>query len=170
MPNRSDVERVERDLLARRPALCSAARSAPSTTSSGASPAAAASARPVATDAQRALLVRRALAGASLNGLGRSARFGGFADALLATLGELESGLLDPDELDGDLAALYAAYRAELDRLGLWDRDLLRRRAAERLAVRARRLARRAGLRLRLRGSDRRRVGAARGARRAARR
>ena len=28
---------------------------------------------------------------------------------------------------------LYAAYRAELDRLGLWDRDLLRRRACERL-------------------------------------
>ena len=43
--------------------------------------------------------------------------------------------MLDPSDLDGDLAALYAAYRAELDRLGLWDRDLLRRRAAERLAT-----------------------------------
>ena len=52
---------------------------------------------------------------------------------------------------------LYAAYRAELDRLGLWDRDLLRRRAAERARGRARRLARRARLRLRLRGPDRRR-------------
>ena len=29
--------------------------------------------------------------------------------------------------------ALYAAYRGELDRLGLWDRDLLRRHAAERV-------------------------------------
>ena len=61
---------------------------------------------------------------------------------------------------------LYAAYRAELDRLGLWDRDPQRRRAAERLADRPRRVARRAGLRLRLRGPDRRRVDAARGARR----
>ena len=78
--------------------------------------------------------------------------------------------MLDPGDLDGDLAELYAAYRAELDRLGLWDRDLLRRRAAERLAVRPRRLARRARVRLRLRRSDRRRVVAARGARRPGRR
>ena len=46
---------------------------------------------------------------------------------------ELESGLLEPEQLDGDLALLYASYREELDRLGLWDRDLLRRRAVERL-------------------------------------
>src|SRR5439155_13751479 len=36
-------------------------------------------------------------------------------------------------DLVGDLAVLYAAYRAELDRLERWDRDLLRRCAAERL-------------------------------------
>ena len=89
--------------------------------------------RPVTSDAQRALVARRILAGTPLNGLGRSARFAGFADALLATLAELESGLLEPEQLDGDLALLYAAYREELDRLGLWDRDLLRRRAVERL-------------------------------------
>src|SRR5204862_6704034 len=41
--------------------------------------------------------------------------------------------LLDPGDLVGVLARLYAASRAELDLLGLWDRDLLRRRAAERL-------------------------------------
>src|SRR5437899_1170379 len=43
--------------------------------------------------------------------------------------------LLEPylARLDGELAGLYAAYRAELDALGLWDRDLLRRRACERL-------------------------------------
>ena len=35
--------------------------------------------------------------------------------------------------MEGDLGLLYSAYRAELDRLGLWDRDLLRRRAVERL-------------------------------------
>jgi len=60
----------------------------------------------------------------------RSARTGGFADTLLSTLGELEQGMLDPGDLAGDLAQLYAGYRAELDRLKLWDRDLLRRRAA----------------------------------------
>jgi ATP-dependent helicase/DNAse subunit B len=133
VPNRSDVDRVERDLLAIQPALLGGSigtfddlfkRLARGGSQS----------RPVATEAQRALIVRRALAGQSLNGLGRSARFGGFADALLATVGELESGLLDPNDLDGELAALYAAYRGELDRLGMWDRDLLRRHAAERVA------------------------------------
>src|SRR6266545_2919095 len=133
VPNRSDVERVERDLLELQPALLGGsigtfddlfrriARGG-------------ADLRPVATEAQRALLVRRALAGQSLNGLGRSARFGGFADSLLSAVAELESGLLDPNDLDGELAALYAAYRAELDRRGLWDQDLLRRHAAERVA------------------------------------
>jgi ATP-dependent helicase/nuclease subunit B len=132
VPNRSDVEQVERQLLELQPALLAgsigtfddlfkriARRGG--------------DARPVASDAQRALLVRRALAGRSLNGLGRSARFGGFADALLSTVAELEAGLLDPNDLDGELATLYAAYRAELDRLDLWDRDLLRRHAAERV-------------------------------------
>src|SRR6185503_8550009 len=80
-----------------------------------------------------ALVVRRTVAGASLNGLTRSSRTGGFADALLQTLAELESGLLEPADLDGDLALLYGAYRVELDRLGVWDEDLLRRRAAERV-------------------------------------
>src|SRR5438094_2330867 len=133
VPNRSDVERVERDLLAIQPALLGGSigtfddlfrRLARGGTDT----------RPVATEAQRALIVRRALAGQSLNGLGRSARFGGFADALLSTVAELESGLLDPNDLEGELATLYAAYRAELDRLNLWDRDLLRRRAADRVA------------------------------------
>src|SRR3954447_14748120 len=133
VPNRSDVERVERDLLELQPALLGGsigtfddlfrqiARRGGDV-------------RQVETDAERALIGRRALAGRSLNGLGRSARFGGFADALLSTVAELESGLLDPNDLDGELGALYAAYRAELDRLSLWDRDLLRRHAAERVA------------------------------------
>ena len=132
VPNRSDVDRVERELVARRPALLGGtigtfddvferiAYDGPD-------------ARPVLSATQRALLVRRVLATASLNGLGASARFGGFADELLRVIGELESGLVDPEEIDTSLAPLYAAYRAELDRLGRWDRDLLRRRAAERL-------------------------------------
>jgi len=134
VPNRPDVDRIERDLLERSPALLGGSigtfadlfeRLARSD----------ASARPVATEAQRALIVRRVLARARLNGLGRSARFQGFSDSLAGTLGELESGLLEPGDLgDGDLAALYAAYREELDRLGLWDRDYERRHAAGRVA------------------------------------
>jgi ATP-dependent helicase/DNAse subunit B len=132
VPTASDVERVERDLLARCGCLFSGeigtfddlfgrlVRNDPMK-------------RPVATDAQRVLLVRRALASASLNGLSRSARTSGFGDTLLQTLGELEQGMLDPADLGGDLARLYAGYRDELDRLGLWDRALARRRAAERL-------------------------------------
>src|SRR3954465_13303221 len=76
VPNRSDVEAVERELLKLQPALLAGsigtfddlftriARGGAQT-------------RPVATEAQRTLVVRRALAGQSLNGLGRSARFGG---------------------------------------------------------------------------------------------
>jgi ATP-dependent helicase/DNAse subunit B len=132
VPNRSDVDRVERELLASCGALLGGqigtfddlfrrvARDGGEH-------------RSVATDAQRALIVRRAVARARLNGWTRSARFSGFADALSATLGELESGLVEPAELEGDLAGLYGEYLAELDRLGLWDRDLHRRAAAQRV-------------------------------------
>ena len=132
VPGRSDVERVERDLLARSSALLGGsigtfddvfervARSGKE-------------ARPLLSDAQRSLVVRRIVGDASLNGLGRSARFAGFADSLAATLAELEAGLVEPQSLEGDLARLYAAYRSELDRLARWDRDLLRRHAVQRL-------------------------------------
>jgi ATP-dependent helicase/nuclease subunit B len=132
VPNRADVDRVERDLLQRAGALLGGsigtfddvferiARGSPEY-------------RPVASDAQRTLVVKRALASVPLNGLGASARRGGFAPVLLAALGELQSGLLEPEAIDGDLGRLYAAYRLELERTGLWDRDLLRARAAERL-------------------------------------
>ncbi|MEP6910276.1 MAG: PD-(D/E)XK nuclease family protein [Actinomycetota bacterium] len=133
VPYGSDVERIERELLARRGALLSGrigtfddlfqrlARDG------GAN-------RPVVTNAQRQLIVRTAVSAASLNGLGTSARFAGFADALSGALSELESGLVEPTDLEGDLARLYVAYRAELDRLERWDRDLQRRYAAERVA------------------------------------
>jgi ATP-dependent helicase/nuclease subunit B len=134
VPNRPDVDRAERDLLELQPALLGGTIGTfddlfRQIARESAAP------RRVVSDAQRALLIRRAVsvARAGMNGFGRSARFGGFADALLACVGELESGLLDPGDLDGDLGSLYAAYRAELDRLELWDRDLMRRGAAERL-------------------------------------
>ncbi len=132
VPNRSDVEPIERDLLQRCGALLAGSIGTfddvfRELVQGAEGP------RPVLSDAQRALVARRVLGRTPLNGLGRSARFPGFADSLLAVLGELESGLLEPAQLDGDLALLYAAYREELDRLGLWDRDLLRRAAVERL-------------------------------------
>ena len=131
VPNRSDVDRVEHDLLSRRSALFSGAIG--TFDDVFARIAAGGDARPIVSDLQRSLIVRRIVGGAALNGLGRSARFAGFVDSLASTLAELESGLLEPEQLDGDLARLYAAYRSELDRLELWDRDRLRRHAVERL-------------------------------------
>jgi ATP-dependent helicase/DNAse subunit B len=135
VPNRSDVDRVERDLLARCGCLLGGSigtfddlfeRIAAGDGRRG----------PVLSQAQRLLAARHAVDGVLRAGDlagARSARFAGFVDTLLTALGELESGLLEPADLEGDLALLYAAYRAELERLGAWDRDLLRRRAAERL-------------------------------------
>ena len=133
VPNRSDVERVERDLLRRTGALLGGAigtfddlfeRLA---RGNGAH-------RPVVSPAQRALLLRRVVQGARLESLEASSRFSGFADSLGAIVSELEAALLEPDALEGELAELYRSYRAELDRLGLWDRDLERRHGAERVS------------------------------------
>jgi ATP-dependent helicase/DNAse subunit B len=133
VPNGSDVERVERDLLRRSGALLGGSigtfddvfeRIAAGNGGT----------RVVAGDAQRAIVLRRVVSSARLGEIGASARFGGFAEALGTAIAELEAGLLDPDDLDGDLGELYRRYREELDRLGLWDRDLRRRYAADRIA------------------------------------
>ena len=133
VPNRPDVEWAERELLARSPALLGGwistfpdlfARLVDGHPRR----------RPVASDAQQLLILRAALARTALNGLGDSARSAGFADALRDAITEVEAGLVEPGDLDGPLAKLYAAYREELDRLGLWDKNLLRGAAAERLA------------------------------------
>ncbi len=134
VPNGAEVDRIERDLLTRSPALLGGSigtfddlfaqvRAAPRGES-----------RPVIRPAQRRLLLARVVAGTSLNGLSASARFPGFADALGSALTDVEAALLEPADLDGPLAALHGRYRAELETLGLWDRDLERRRAAERVA------------------------------------
>jgi ATP-dependent helicase/nuclease subunit B len=132
VPNRAEVDRVERDLLAWRPALLGGAIGTfddlfEEIARGGGQQ------WKVATEAQQGLALRRAVAAASLNGLQASARFAGFGDALLAAISELEAGLVDPAEVEGDVTALYAAYRRELDALGLWDRDLERRHAVERI-------------------------------------
>jgi ATP-dependent helicase/DNAse subunit B len=132
VPTRADVERVEHDLLARAAVLLAgrigtfddlfeeiaagfdtSQRDAPS---------------PV-----RDLVVRRAIASLSLDQLATSAGTSGFADSLLAALGELNSALVDPARLDGDLARLHAAYAEELARFGLRDKDGLKADAIERL-------------------------------------
>jgi ATP-dependent helicase/nuclease subunit B len=130
VPNRPDVDRAERWLLGRTGALFGGdigtfddlfrrvARS------NGGH-------RQVVGDAQRRLLLRRVVTRAAAGG---SARFAGFADALGSTVAELESALVEPAELDGELADLYTAYREELDRLDLWDRELERGYAAGRIA------------------------------------
>jgi ATP-dependent helicase/DNAse subunit B len=137
VPNRSDVDRVERDLLARRPCLLGGAIGTFDDLFEWIAAEDPAPLRPVGP-AQRTLVARHAVdemlsSSEGLRLAEASARSAGFADTLLSALVELESGLLDPADLDGDLAALYGAYRRELDRLGLCDRDLLRRLAVERL-------------------------------------
>ncbi len=133
VPNRPDVEWAERELLKRSPALLGGwigtfpnlfqniADGHPDR-------------RPVAADAQQALVLRAAVARTALNGLGDSARSAGFADALRDAIAEVEAGLISPDDLQGPLARLYTSYREELERLALWDRHLLRAAAAELLA------------------------------------
>jgi ATP-dependent helicase/DNAse subunit B len=129
VPNRPDVERVERDLLARAGALFGGSIGTFDDVFERI-----AGGRRTITDAQRSLLIERVIGNASLNGLGASARFAGFADELGRAFSDLAGGLVAPAQLSGDLQRLYSAYRTELDRLGLTDRETVRMRAVERLA------------------------------------
>ena len=167
MPNRPDVARVESELLELSGCLLGGAigtfddlfeRIAASDPAR----------RQVATQAQRALIARRAVAAALRGGtpLSASARFSGFADSLLAALSDLEGGLLEPgrSRRRPRCALCRVPGRARPPRaLGS------RAPSTERLRATARRprcVERRARLRVRLRRSDRRRMVAARGARR----
>jgi ATP-dependent helicase/nuclease subunit B len=132
VPNRADVDRVERELLARRPALLGGSigtfddlfdRLAGGFESR----------RRRLGRVEQTLLVRRVVRGAELNGYTRSAAHAGFVDSLERALGELDEGLLSADAVEGELGALYAGYRDELERLERWDRGLLRGHAVERL-------------------------------------
>jgi RecB family exonuclease len=127
VPNRSDVERVERDLLRRCGVLLGG------TVGTFESLFELLSRDPVLGEAERALVVRRVVAGAELNGLGASASSAGFAESLLQAIAELESALVEPDSVGGDLGRLYGAYRTALSSAGVRDRQLRRRDAVERL-------------------------------------
>ena len=113
---------------------CSPARSARSTTCSRTSSADGpdgASGRD--RGAARARASGASIARRRLDGLRRSAGFAGFADTLLARSASSSPGCSIPIGSTAICAGSSRAYRRELDRLGLWDRDLLRRRAVERL-------------------------------------
>ena len=132
VPNRGDVDRVERDLLDRRPALLGGTvgtfddlfrllafdEGDP---------------KPVATDVQRYLVARRSVARVSLDGLEASSAANGFVDTVLAAIGELGSGLVDAGALEGELGRLVRSYHEELDHLELLDTDAVRRLALERI-------------------------------------
>src|SRR5579883_2359136 len=88
VPIRSDVERVEQDLVARAGALFGG-RIGTFDDLFALLAGDVAGARPPLREAQRALALRRAVAAARLDRLARSARFPGFADALGRALAEV---------------------------------------------------------------------------------
>lgn len=123
VPDRDEVERTERELLTRVPALIGGAIGTfddlVERIVRGAGPG-----RPALGRAQRALLLADLVADTETGPLARSARFRGFADSLGDAIAVLEAGLIEPAEVDGELGLLYRAYRSELDRLALWDPEL----------------------------------------------
>ncbi len=128
VPTGSDVERVERELVAKQGCVFGGSIGTFDDVFQRIAWAGSGG-RPVATEAQQQLVLRRAVGRASLNGLSASAGSSGFADTLREAIRELQGALLEPDRVEGDLAHLYSAYRAELETLGLWDRELLRAHA-----------------------------------------
>jgi ATP-dependent helicase/DNAse subunit B len=132
VPNRADVDRVELELLARRPALLGGEIGTFDNLFRRLASASPNRCRQLGR-AEQTLLVRRVVSRAELHGFARSAARTGFVDSLERTLDELDEGLLAPGAIEGELGALYAAYREELDLLEGWDRGLLRGHAVERL-------------------------------------
>jgi ATP-dependent helicase/DNAse subunit B len=133
VPNAGDIARLQRDLLRRSDALFAGRvgtfddlfRELRGDTV----------ARSPLADAARRLLVRSLLGRAELSSFSRSARFGGFADALVEGFAELESATVEPEHVAGELGSLYSLYLGQLERLGLADRELERWLVAERVAA-----------------------------------
>jgi ATP-dependent helicase/nuclease subunit B len=132
VPNRADVDRVERELLARRPALLGGSIGTFDDLFDRLVRDSEGALRRLGR-LEQTLLVRRVVSGAQLNGYTRSAAHAGFVESLERALDELDEGLLSPDAMTGELGALYAGYRDELERVARWDRGLLRSHAVERL-------------------------------------
>ena len=128
VPNRADVERLERELVRRCGGLLAGTVGTFDTLFEALAHEDGGGRRMLG-DAERALLLRR-VAGAAPD---EAARFAGYSDAVGRALGELDGALLDPGDLAEPLASHARAYREQLERLGAWDRGALRRRAIDRL-------------------------------------
>jgi len=128
VPNRVDVERVERELVERCGGLLAGTVGSFDMLfehlahGDGRG-------RRVVGDVERLLLVRRLVERAPTG----VARFPGYADALAGTLAELDGAFVEPTDVDEPLASLLRSFHDELERLDAWDRAALRRRALERL-------------------------------------
>ncbi|HLY50976.1 MAG TPA: PD-(D/E)XK nuclease family protein [Solirubrobacteraceae bacterium] len=102
------------------------------------------------TQLQRELVLARAIARAGLSVLGPAAETPGFGDAALELVTELERSLVTPQRFTAamerwadedprrgayarEVAGIYAAYTAELERLGLVDPELFAWRALDAL-------------------------------------
>jgi len=133
VPNAGDIVRLQRDLLSRSAALF--AGRVGTFDDLFRELGAGAGARGALSDAARRLLVRSLLDQTQLSSFSRSARFGGFIDALVEGFAELESALIEPGQVDGELGSLYSLYLDQLERLGLADRELERWLIADRVAA-----------------------------------
>ena len=120
VPTVGDITRLQRDLLRRSPALF--AGKVGTFDDLFRELAEHERARTRLSDAQRRLLLRSLLDRAQLGSFSRSARFGGFVDALVEGIAELESALVEPGLVEGDLGSLYSLYLDELKRLDLASR------------------------------------------------
>jgi ATP-dependent helicase/DNAse subunit B len=133
VPNAGDITRLQRDLLERSDALFAGRVGTFDDLfrelDGGAG------ARRALSDAERRLLVRSLLDRAELGSFSRSARFGGFVDALVEQFAELESALVEPGQVSGELGSLYSLYLDRLEQLGLADRELERWLIAEKMAA-----------------------------------
>jgi ATP-dependent helicase/DNAse subunit B len=135
VPSRSDVDSVERELLARSPALLGGSIGTFDDLFERVLEVAGED-RASLGDAGRALLLDRVVRRTPLDALRRSAGFPGFGEALGDAVRELELALVEPEEVGGELGLLHSAYRDELARLGLRDRARAHGIAAELVASR----------------------------------
>jgi ATP-dependent helicase/DNAse subunit B len=128
VPNRADVERVEREFVEGHGGVLGGTVGTFDMLfehlAFGGEPG-----RRLLGDVERGLLLRRLVQTTSSEG----SRFAGYVDAVGRALAELDGALLEPADLPEPLATLAEKYRETLDRLGVWDRGLVRRYAIDRL-------------------------------------
>jgi ATP-dependent helicase/nuclease subunit B len=134
VPNVGDITRLQRDLLRRSPVLFGGVVGTFDDLIQELADSE--SKRDRLSDAQRRLLLRSLLDRAQLGSFSRSARFSGFVDALVKEIADLESALVEPGLVEGELGSLYSLYLDELERLGLADPERERWLVVEQLAAR----------------------------------